>query len=1241
MSQIQNFEVNYSINVEATQGVRQVENFAAAISKLVEGKKNLEPAVKNINSLMRSVDRMFKTQKGRKKDFSYKMDVDIVKAETKLTTIKTLLTDIQNQSKTKVRINVAPVKPADIKKDLGLTKKKDTPLTAKVTTPNITEKQKSITKAIGKINAGLTHLQKGRKINIDTKASKKKLQDMIVLLGKIKSATSKKMSLSVNMPYMMLPGNPVITPYALNRQFPISDKTQAKVQEKLWKNQQLYHQKQSFREQDAVEKKRRILEQNTLRRKEREDRQRIKKEKDQQQRNAADIIRSNQRSIQQQQSVYNSKQKGAINRLQYAKAPSFSNMPFAHMFNAYMGYSLMRREVTEAVEYSNIMQSAHSILRVADNDLSTFQTRFDEMARYVRQIGIETKFTAIEVAGAVKYLAMAGMGVETINNSIRPITNLALIGDNDLSQIADLATNIMAGYNIESGSMNSVADIIASTISRSNVNIIEMAESYKMAAGYMNLAGVDFSESAAAIGILSNTGIKGTMAGTSLRGMATRFAKPTKQAKQVLDRLNIKFTENQDIYGEKVEKLRPLADIFQDLYTQGATLEDAITIFGKTAGSGAMMLLENHEKLRELTTQNRVSHGISSELAKVKQETTKGLWYQMTSMFSESFMQAYELLEPQIRSVLKSFVGKFNGRELARGLASIGNVLLDLLTALGNIATWVTKNFHWIEPLLFTGVVGTRLFKLAGAITNLGVAFGFLGKQAAASTALQSITGLAGFGGMGGLRGLSLTDKRSLVTALRASGVTGKGTMVAALSRTGGASLLSRVGQAGMFASQVATGNGLIGAGASISALGGAAVAATAGFAALAGAIGWVAYKTWKVKEAKDAVQEEINSNQKYRYPSINSLYESLEKAYLMAKATKKEVDGLTQEKTIEESSGQKIGAFTGNWWAAALGSMGGSPHYGGSYRTNTYSFGSARQDDTVAALETIAKRESQSRINSAYAELGKFKHAYQVAAFRSNIQTKYGQSEDTLDKSLWKTVNGKIVYNSGIGDMKESMAAKTWHYANYLNKETVKFIDVAAEGYRQAIESTSSAMDVAQRAGLNIDALKTKGFYQDKAGIWQQTIKGKGSTQDDKMQELANRMEIETNLKHVAVALRNSFGGSAEIAENILEKAGFTKNLFANEPHSAKENPWDANGITSNKGPDDNASGGNYSGTGKLSSAAPKQVIVNISNLLSIDTIDLMKSKEGQDTEVQSLKEQLAQALIDVVHDFDASWNG
>ena len=331
--------------------------------------------------------------------------------------------------------------------------------------------------------------------------------------------------------------------------------------------------------------------------------------------------------------------------------------------------------------------------------------------------------------------------------------------------------------------MGTVADIITSTISRANVNVVEMAESFKMASGYLKLSGVDFSEAAAAIGILGNAGMKGTMAGTALRAMSTRFAKPTKQAEATLDRLGVKFTRFTEIAGKKVEKLRPLAEIFKDLHDAGASLEDMIAIFSKIGGNAAMQFVVNYDKLRVLTTQNRASHGISDELALVKQNTTKGLWAQVTSTLTESFMQAYEVVEPVIKSILKDFLSKFKAPEFARGIASIGRALLDVCSVLANLGTWMARNFHWIEPLLFTGFVATKIFKLAGAVTNLGVAIGFIGKQSVASSTLQLIASLTG-GGIN-VKALSFANKRNIVTALRGAGITGKGAMMQALASTG------------------------------------------------------------------------------------------------------------------------------------------------------------------------------------------------------------------------------------------------------------------------------------------------------------------------------------------------------------------------------------------------------------------------------------------------------------------------
>lgn len=1279
MAQEQNYQVNYSINVDASQGTKQVIAFGEAVGKLVQAKASLTPAVTNIKNMMDEIDRVFRTKNGKKRNFDYRLTIDTKKSEEKLERIKGLLTDISTLSKG-ISLTINAGQALDSKKIKANAKslyekkaaemrKAEIEKNAASSVGTMADAQKRITKAIGKINSALVSMERDRELQIKTGTAENRLQQILSLLGRIKSASVISFNMQGGIPSEGLtPSVPV--PYA-PQAFVMPEKARQKLMERLYAGQQLHRQKLVHAEElftadqrrkaalaeTAAAEKRRADE---ARAKEREcknaaraaekirrqaeqarrkaETERIKAEqaaRRQEQRNAMQSVRLMQREHTAAGTLYRSKRRAAINRIQYSKAPSLRNLPFTSMLNAYMGYSLIRSELTKAIDYSNIMESAHSILRVADSDLKTFETRFDSMARHVRKIGIDTKYTAVEIAGAVKYLSMAGMNIETINKSIRPITNLALIGDNDVSYIADLATNIMAGYDIHNDSMDSVADIISSTISRSNVNIVEMAESYKMAAGYLRMAGVDFTESSAAIGLLGNMGLKGTLAGTSLRALSTRFAKPTKEAQEVLDRLGIRFTEMRDIEGVQVEKLRPIADIFEELNKKGASMADVQAIFGKIGGNAAMMFLKNYDKLRELTSYNRGSQGVSSELALVKQNTTKGLWAQVTSQLTEGFMQAYEVLEPSIRTVLRTFLAKFKAPEFTRGLVSIGNALLDIFTVIGNIGAWVTRNFHWIEPLVFTGVVATRLFKVAGALTNIGIAMGFIGKQSAATTSISAVQGLLGAGGIGKV---SFAQKRAIVSAMQSAGVAGRGAMNRALMAGGGVIGAKGVLQS-LFATQVATGSGLTGAAASLSAISTGAVAATAGIAALVGTLGWVAYKTWKIKEAKDAVLEEIESNRKYRYPSIEALYSSLSETYNMAVKTKRAVDEVVAGKSIEEASGHKIGAFTSNWWAGFLGEFAIASSEGMVSRDHVYNMDKARQDDIRDALVTLAKRDSQTRIDAAYAEFGKMGTVLEVDAFLKTVKERFGQQEKDLDKSLWRMQDGKAVYVNDIGDRSEAVAARTYDYARYMNTQTVPEIVRAATAYRNAISSAANAHELMRKGGFDFDQFRAWGFEQDENGLWKQRALGQNATDAQRIDNIAHRKLAHTTLVKFFSSLRQTFGGSAEAAENILRVAGFTPDQYGNEPDSNDTRPFAANPIT-NTHLDDGGAGGNYSGTGRLSSAAPKQVIVNIESLLSVRTIDLMKSKEGQTEEIQNLKEQLAQALIDVVHDFDASWN-
>ena len=1278
MSQEQNYQVNYTINVEATEGTKKVQAFADSVKNLILAKNDLTPAINNIQKMVNEVDKIFRTKSGKKRDYTYKMDINTSGTEEKLGRVKTLLTEIGDLSKgINLVINAGqqPLESKKIKsnaktlldKKLSESRKAEIEKSAAASVKTMMETQKRITKAVGKINAALVTLEKGREVNIKTDVAKERLKELLGLMRQLKGASKMTMGVQMGSPSSGK-GNVLVAPQTANtlfhppllynpeKPYVLSPKASEKLQEKLVTNRELAKQKAEQRRADEAvrlttqkalietkgkewDRQRQVKADEAAQRKAASDAARAIREKTRlEQQGAARAVTAAQRQQRAVVTGQTNKQRAAINRLQYVRTPSIRNLPMMYMLNGYAMYGVLTSELTKAVEYTNIMTSAQSILRVADNDLTTFENRFTKMALYVRKIGVETKFTAVEVAGAVKYLSMAGMGIDAINASIRPIVNLALIGDNDVSQIADLATNIQTGYDIKNSGMGSVADILASTVSRSNVNVMEMAESYKMAAGYMRMAGVEFTESAAAIGILGNMGVKGTMAGTSLRAMATRFAKPTRESQKVLDRLGVKFTEYRDIYGKQVEKLRPLADIFEDLNKKGATVGDMQAIFGKIGGNAAMMFVRNYDQLRTLTVQNRGSHGISSELAKVKQDNTKGLWAQVTSQLTESFMQGYEVLEPIIKSTLRDFLAKFSAPEFARGLTSIGQSILNILSLLGSVASWFTRNFHWIEPLLFSGFVATKLFKLAGALTNIGIALGFIGKQSAAGSVIQMVGGL-----MGGGRGMSFASKRAIVSAMSAAGISGKGAMTQALLSSGMGGLASR-GALGLFSTQVATGNGLVGAGASIGALGTTAVAATAGIAALVGALGWVAYKTWKVKEAKDAVLEEIDANRKYRYPSIDALNKSLTETYKQAMNARKAVEELTAGKSIEEASGQKIGAFTGNWWTAFLSSFGAahSGQYGGPQYDDFYNFSDARQDDTREAIRTLAKKDSQSRVNSAYAELGKARTDIEIGAFIQNIRSKFGQDEKNLDNTLWtKDRNGKIIYKKGVGEMKEADAYKLYDYAVYMNTKVVPEISRIAGEYRRIMSSPANAEATLRANGFDFDLLTKNGFYQDKEGRWVQKALGKKATDKERENALAGYQEVHNAVVNFTSSLRQTWGGSAEIAENIMQKAGFTTSLTSNEPDEADPQPFNANGFSYHSGADDGLAGGNYSGTGKLSSAAPKQVIVNITNLLSVEAINLLKSKEGQGEEVQNLKEQLAQALIDVVHDFDSSWNG
>jgi TP901 family phage tail tape measure protein len=393
--------------------------------------------------------------------------------------------------------------------------------------------------------------------------------------------------------------------------------------------------------------------------------------------------------------------------------------------------------VKDFSEYENTMTTVRSILKATDNDISTFSDRFSEMQKNVRNVGVETKFTTTEVAGAAKYLAMAGLGIEDINNSILPIANLATISDTPLDRIADIVTNIQTAYGIDSKKMGALSDILAMIQASSNTTIPEMGEAMKFAAPTMSLAGISFNEAAASIGLLANAGIKATLAGTNLRRMMLRLMNPTEKALKVLDKYKISLYELDKFSGKT--KLRSLTDIFTQFQGKDLSVQDIQTVFDVIGGNAANNILAALKTLPELVRKSKISTGFAQSVADDKQlETIAGQWARVTSQFSESGLKAIEPLLPEIKKMLEGLTSTLGKTETVESLSQLGSGILLLVKELGKLGAWVMDNWNWIGDLIVGDILFRQVNRLGGGFLDMA------GNTRQLSSALGAMNGKFG-----------------------------------------------------------------------------------------------------------------------------------------------------------------------------------------------------------------------------------------------------------------------------------------------------------------------------------------------------------------------------------------------------------------------------------------------------------------------------------------------------------------
>lgn len=365
------------------------------------------------------------------------------------------------------------------------------------------------------------------------------------------------------------------------------------------------------------------------------------------------------------------------------------------------------------------------------------------------ELGAQTSFSASEAAEGMENLASAGFTTKEIMEAMPGLLDLAASSGSELATASEIAASAIRGFGLDASEAGHVADVFAEAAARTNAQTEDMGEAMKYIAPVAHTMGISLEETAAAIGIMSDAGIKGSQAGTSLRGALTRLTKPTDKMLGVMEDLGISFYDNEG----KMKSLTEMISMLQEA-TKGLTDEEKqnalTTLFGTESLSGMLALISRGPKeLSSMTDSFKGCDGAASEMADTMLNNTSGAIEEMSGAIETLAIKVQQILAPYIVAAankIQELVNKFinlpestqktilaiTGVAAAIGpvlliigkLISVGSTIFGVLSKVTSAIASVSAGTGTLSTVLtaITGPIGIVI----GVITALGAAFVYL-----------------------------------------------------------------------------------------------------------------------------------------------------------------------------------------------------------------------------------------------------------------------------------------------------------------------------------------------------------------------------------------------------------------------------------------------------------------------------------------------------------------------------------
>lgn len=369
--------------------------------------------------------------------------------------------------------------------------------------------------------------------------------------------------------------------------------------------------------------------------------------------------------------------------------------------------------VKTAADFEAAMSEVGAISGASGEDMAKLTAKAKEM-------GATTAFSASESAEAMKYMAMAGWKTADMTEGIAGIMNLAAASGEDLATTSDIVTDGLTAFGMAAKESGRFADVMAATSSNANTNVALMGETFKYCASTAGAMGYSIEDISVAIGIMGNAGIKGSMAGTTLKNTIANLAKPTDAQAAVMKKLGISLTDSSGNMKSFAEVMDNLRSSFSGL-SETEKAAAATTLAGKESMAGLLTIVNaSAEDFDKLTAAINGSSGSAEEMAAKMLDNLNG---QLT--------------------LLKSAV---------EGIAiTIGNKLMPYVKT---AVSWVQKAADYINNLNDAQL--DNIIKWAGIAAAIGPAIMIFGKIVTAVGTAQRIFGtitktIANFGGIMGV----------------------------------------------------------------------------------------------------------------------------------------------------------------------------------------------------------------------------------------------------------------------------------------------------------------------------------------------------------------------------------------------------------------------------------------------------------------------------------------------------------